>query len=81
MSELEQRGAAEGMIIVTMTGRRYLLLGKAVTHAKIGAELWVWTQSPPALIGEIFESLAAERFLFCFFPFALYVFSPEVRDL
>ena len=37
MSELEQRGAAEGKIIVTMTGRRYLL-GKAATHASLAAE-------------------------------------------
>ena len=37
VSELEQRGAAEGKIIVTMTGRRYLL-GKAATHASLAAE-------------------------------------------
>ena len=36
VSELE-RGAAEGKIIVTMTGRRYLL-GKAATHASLAAE-------------------------------------------
>ena len=37
VSELEQRGAAEGKIIVTVTGRRYLL-GKAATHASLAAE-------------------------------------------
>ena len=37
VSELEQRGAAEGKIIVTLTGRRYLL-GKAATHASLAAE-------------------------------------------
>ena len=37
VSELEQRGAAEGKIILTMTGRRYLL-GKAATHASLAAE-------------------------------------------
>ena len=37
MSELEQRGAAEGKIIVTESGRRYLL-GKAATHASLAAE-------------------------------------------
>ena len=31
VSELEQRGAAEGKVIVTESGRRYLL-GKAATH-------------------------------------------------
>ena len=37
VSELEQQGAVEGKIIVTMTGRRYLL-GKAATHASLAAE-------------------------------------------
>ena len=37
VSELEQRGAAEGKIIVTTMGRRYLL-GKAATHASLAAE-------------------------------------------
>ena len=36
VSELEQRGAAESKIIVTVTGRRYLL-GKAATHASLAA--------------------------------------------
>ena len=37
VSELEQRGAAEGKIIMTVSGRRYLL-GKAATHASLAAE-------------------------------------------
>ena len=37
VSELEQQGAVEGKIILTMTGRRYLL-GKAATHASLAAE-------------------------------------------
>ena len=37
VSELEQQGAVEGKIILTVTGRRYLL-GKAATHASLAAE-------------------------------------------
>jgi len=37
VSELEQRGAAESKIIMTVSGRRYLL-GKAATHASLAAE-------------------------------------------
>ena len=37
VSELEQRGAAEGKVIVTESERRYLL-GKAATHASLAAE-------------------------------------------
>ena len=36
VSELEQRGAAEGKIIMTVSGRRYLL-GKAATHASLAS--------------------------------------------
>ena len=37
VSELEQQGAVEGKIILTVTGRRYLLV-KAATHASLAAE-------------------------------------------
>ena len=59
MSELEQRGAAEGKIIVTESGRRYLL-GKAATHASLAAERDAAQREADALREQV-EDLQAAR--------------------
>ena len=59
VSELEQRGAAEGTIIVTMTGRRYLL-GKAATHASLAAERDDAQREADALQEQLEALLAAQ---------------------
>ena len=59
VSELEQRGAAEGKIIVTESGRRYLL-GKAATHASLAAERDAAQREADALREQV-EDLQAAR--------------------
>ena len=60
VSELEQRGAAEGKIIMTVSGRRYLL-GKAATHASLAAERDAAQREAEALREQLEELQSAAR--------------------
>ena len=60
VSELEQRGAAEGKIIMTVSGRRYLL-GKAATHASLAAECDAAQREAEALREQLEELQSAAR--------------------
>ena len=60
VSELEQRRAAEGKIIMTVSGRRYLL-GKAATHASRAAECDAAQREAEALREQLEELQSAAR--------------------